>query len=99
MLVWLNGRFVDARRARVSALDRGLLHGDGLYDTWRTYDGTPFDTAAHLRRLAVSAKRLGFPHPGAARLWAGEYSQALRVYLDASRSTATGYRLYLFYPS
>ena len=29
MLVWLNGRFVDARRARVSALDRGLLHGDG----------------------------------------------------------------------
>jgi branched-subunit amino acid aminotransferase/4-amino-4-deoxychorismate lyase len=78
VFVWLNGRFADARRARVSALDRGLLHGDGLYDTWRTYDGTPFDTAAHLRRLAVSAKRLGFPHPGAARLWDARARQLVR---------------------
>jgi len=69
MLVWLNGRILDARAARVSALDRGLLHGDGLYDTWRTYDGVPFATAAHLRRLAASAKRLGFPPPGDPRQW------------------------------
>jgi D-amino acid aminotransferase len=69
MLVWLNGRVLDARAARVSALDRGLLHGDGIYDTWRTYDGVPFATAAHLRRLAASAKRLGFPSPGTPRQW------------------------------
>ena len=69
MLVWLNGRVLDARAARVSALDRGLLHGDGLYDTWRTYDGVPFATTAHLRRLAASAKRLGLPSPGDPRQW------------------------------
>jgi D-amino acid aminotransferase len=69
VLVWLNGRVIEAGAARVSALDRGLLHGDGLYDTWRTYDGVPFATAAHLRRLAASAKRLGLPPPGDPRAW------------------------------
>ncbi len=69
MLVWLNGRFLPARDARVSALDRGLLHGDGAYDTWRTYGGVPFATAAHLRRLAAAARVLGLPAPGPARVW------------------------------
>jgi D-amino acid aminotransferase len=71
VLVWLNGRVVDARAARVSALDRGLLHGDGLYDTWRTYDGRCFAVDAHLRRLSAAAKRLDLPPPGDARAWAG----------------------------
>jgi len=53
----------------VSALDRGLLHGDGVYDTWRTYGGLPFATAAHLRRLAGAARALGLPGPGPARGW------------------------------
>ena len=65
MLVWLNGRVVDARAARVSVLDRGLLHGDGVYDTWRTYGGRPFALAAHLARLAHATRRLGLPSPGA----------------------------------
>ena len=69
MLVWLNGRFLLARDARVSALDRGLLHGDGVYDTWRTYGGAPFATAAHVRRLAAAARTLGLPAPGPVRLW------------------------------
>jgi len=69
VLVWLNGRFLPARDARVSALDRGLLHGDGVYDTWRTYGGVPFATAAHLRRLAAAARVLGLPAPGRIRLW------------------------------
>lgn len=69
MFVWLNGRLVAAARARVSALDRGLLHGDGLYETWRTYGGEPFAVAAHLRRLAAAARRLSLPVPGDAALW------------------------------
>ncbi len=69
MLVWLNGRFLPARDARVSALDRGLLHGDGAYDTWRTYGGVPFATAAHLRRLASAARVLRLPAPGPAGPW------------------------------
>jgi D-amino acid aminotransferase len=69
MLVWLNGRIVDARSARISALDRGLLHGDGVYDTWRTYGGRPFALAAHLRRLAGAARRLRLPAPGQPGVW------------------------------
>ena len=69
MLVWLNGRFVAARDARVSALDRGFLHGDGVYDTWRTYDGVPFAVAAHVARLAAAARVLGLPPPEAATVW------------------------------
>jgi branched-chain amino acid aminotransferase len=69
VLVWLNGRFLAARDARVSALDRGLLHGDGVYDTWRTYGGVPFLVAAHVRRLAAAARVLGLPGPGPAATW------------------------------
>ncbi|HLK12308.1 MAG TPA: aminotransferase class IV [Candidatus Binatia bacterium] len=70
MLVWLNGRVLPAARARVAALDRGLLHGDGAYDTWRTYAGEPFAVAAHVRRLAAAARALGLPAPGPPTLWA-----------------------------
>lgn len=69
MLVWLNGRVVDAADARVSALDRGLLHGDGCYDTWRAYDGVPFATAAHVRRLARTARALGLPPVEGGATW------------------------------
>jgi branched-subunit amino acid aminotransferase/4-amino-4-deoxychorismate lyase len=70
VVVWLNGRFLAARDARVSALDRGLLHGDGVYDTWRTYGGRPFAVAAHVRRLANAARILGLSPPGTALAWA-----------------------------
>jgi branched-subunit amino acid aminotransferase/4-amino-4-deoxychorismate lyase len=69
VLVWLNGRLVAAHTARVAALDRGLLHGDGLYETWRTYGGTPVAVAAHLRRLAAGARMLALPAPGRAAVW------------------------------
>jgi branched-subunit amino acid aminotransferase/4-amino-4-deoxychorismate lyase len=69
VLVWLNGRLVPARDARVSALDRGLLHGDGVYDTWRTYAGAPFAVAAHLRRLALAARALALPAPAPVATW------------------------------
>jgi len=69
VLVWLNGWVVPAHAARVSALDRGLLHGDGVYDTWRMYGGRPFAVAAHVRRLTAAARVLGLPVPGPAAVW------------------------------
>ncbi len=69
MFVWLNGRLVAARDAHVSALDRGLIHGDGVYDTWRAYDGVPFMVGAHLRRLTAATRALGLPAPGSALTW------------------------------
>lgn len=58
---FLNGRYLETGRARVSALDRGLLFGEGLFETWRTYRGKPFALREHLRRMSRSAKKLGIP--------------------------------------
>lgn len=62
-VVWLNGRFLRASRASVGVLDRGLLYGDALFETWRTYSGRPFAVSLHLERLAESARRIALPVP------------------------------------
>jgi branched-chain amino acid aminotransferase len=62
-VVQLNGRFVPAQRAQISVLDRGLLYGDGLFETLRAYQGWPFALDAHLARLQESAEFLGFVVP------------------------------------
>ena len=58
---WLNGKFVDVAKARISPLDRGFLFGEGLFETWRTYRGRPYGLAEHLERMAGSAKKIGIP--------------------------------------
>jgi len=56
--VHLNGHIVDVSSAGVSVLDRGLLYGDGLFETLRTYGGQPFKLREHLERMAASAAAL-----------------------------------------
>lgn len=77
-VVWLNGRFLQASRARVSALDRGLLYGDGIFDTVRAYDGRPFALEAHLRRLRRTGRRLGLVFPDDASVWERRIVELLR---------------------
>lgn len=60
-ICWLNGKFVDVAKARISPLDRGFLFGEGLFETWRTYSGRPYAVADHLERMAGSARRIGIP--------------------------------------
>jgi len=59
--VFLNGRIVPAGRAVVSVFDRGLLYGDGLFETLRAYRGGVFALDRHLQRLGLSAAMLGIP--------------------------------------
>jgi branched-chain amino acid aminotransferase len=61
--VFLNGRFVPAAKASISVYDRGLLYGDGLFETLRAYHGKVFALADHLERLASSSAVLGLPVP------------------------------------
>ena len=63
--VWVDGRLVDADGPAVSAFDHGLLTGDGVFETLKTYDGRPFALRRHLERLAHSAAglRLEVPPP------------------------------------
>ncbi|MCX7013463.1 MAG: aminotransferase class IV [Candidatus Sumerlaeota bacterium] len=50
-LVSLNGIILPAAEARVSALDRGMLFGDGLFETLRVEKGEPLLFREHLDRL------------------------------------------------
>lgn len=63
MLVYLDGEYLPADRARVSAWDGGFLYGDGVYTTLRLYGGRPLDLAAHLDRLRRHAAALELPVP------------------------------------
>ena len=56
--VWIDGELLhDATRA-VSAFDRGLTLGDGVFETMRVLNGIVPMATAHLARLALGAERL-----------------------------------------
>jgi branched-chain amino acid aminotransferase len=67
-LIHLNGKLVDAAAARIEPADRGLLLGDGLFETLRVYDGRAFRLDRHLARLAASAELLDLPLPAAGKI-------------------------------
>lgn len=50
-MVMLNGHLEPAERAMVPALDRGLTHGLGLYETLKLIDGAPAFFDEHEARL------------------------------------------------
>jgi len=62
--VWVDGRLSIAEEAWVSALDHGVTVGDGVFETCKVVDGTPFALGRHLRRLRRSADVIGLSVPG-----------------------------------
>lgn len=59
MQVYLNGEFVDADKAQISAMDRGFLFGDGIYEVTRIINGKPFRLDDHLERTDQGLAALG----------------------------------------
>ena len=60
MKVFINGKFVDEKKAAVSVFDHGLLYGDGVFEGIRCYplvDGSAgiFRLQEHIERLYESA--------------------------------------------
>jgi branched-chain amino acid aminotransferase len=62
-MIWLNGRLVPREQAHIDIADRGLLLGDGLFETLRVYGGHVFKLEDHVERLARGAAELGIPLP------------------------------------
>ncbi|HUB65628.1 MAG TPA: aminotransferase class IV [Methylocella sp.] len=58
--IWLDGLLLAPEDAHVSVADRGLLLGDGLFETMAVRGGRVFDLDAHLARLACGLGVLGF---------------------------------------
>ena len=67
LVVWLNGDFVPVTEAAVSVFDRGFRSGEGVFETFRSYQGHVFRLDDHLERAYAGAEVLGFdPGPRAA---------------------------------
>jgi branched-chain amino acid aminotransferase len=62
-LIWINGTRGDPDGPHVSALDRGYMRADGLFETLRAYDGFPACLERHIERLRRGAAVLAIPVP------------------------------------
>ena len=93
LVVWLDGRLLDEREARISPFDHGLLTGDGIFETLRVYGpGVAFAATRHLDRLARSAAglNLDLPEPMVLRQAMEEVIEANRLTEGRLRITVTG---------
>ena len=63
MKIYLNGKLVPEREAKVSVFDHGLLYGDGVFEGIRSYDGRVFMLDQHIDRLYASAKAIALEIP------------------------------------
>lgn len=96
--VYINGRAYSRDEAVLSIFDRGLLYGDGLFETIRARNDKPFRLAEHLERMRNGMRilRMGI-EPNALDL-AGSVQSAIdasgfpegRVRLCVTRGTYTG---------
>jgi 4-amino-4-deoxychorismate lyase len=62
--IMINGQATDG----ISSLDRGLLYGDGVFETIAVENGRLRFFLRHLARLSSGCGRLGIPHPEENRL-------------------------------
>jgi branched-chain amino acid aminotransferase len=60
-MLWLDGRLVAKKQARLDPADRGLLLADGLFETLLAQNGAIEHLIHHLQRLRNSATMLGIP--------------------------------------
>lgn len=61
--IWLDGKLVDEKDAKISVFDHGLLYGDGVFEGIRVYNSRVFELDAHIRRLYDSAKAIRLEVP------------------------------------
>jgi branched-chain amino acid aminotransferase len=78
--VWLDGRVMDGRDARVPVSDHGLLYGDGVFEGIRAYAGRVFRLDDHLARIAVSASAIALDLPGGTRALREIVLETLRAF-------------------
>ncbi len=94
-MILINGQVGNS----ISALDRGLQFGDGLFETLAVRDGGPQLWDRHMARLAAGCRRLQLPEPDrdamareAAQLCAGVTRAVLKILITRGPG-AHGYRI------
>lgn len=62
-IIFLNGKFVTEKEAKISVLDPGFLYGLGLFETMRSYKNKILYLDAHLKRLQASCELIKIKLP------------------------------------
>lgn len=62
-IAYLNGDYLPLADAKVSALDRGFIFGDGIYEVSAVLDGKLIDNDSHLDRLWRSVGEISLDIP------------------------------------
>src|SRR5438309_833343 len=91
----LNGEAMPLAEVRISALDRGFLFGDAVYEVLRVYEGRPWLEEEHFQRLERSLKAIRISAIDLNRLRrrmhetiaAGSFKDAV-VYIQITRGAA-----------
>ncbi len=76
--VCINNAYGDPQDAVISIFDHGVLYGDGVFETIRTYSTIPFRLESHLDRLSASALVLGIQRIPPFSLLIEQVSETLR---------------------
>ena len=57
-IVFFNGQLRPESQVGIPIRDRGFIHGDAVFDSTRTFNGSPFRLRDHVRRLYSSLRYL-----------------------------------------
>ena len=74
---WLDGALLPAAATAVPISDRGLLLGEGLFETLLAWEGAVLEADAHLARLSRSARALALPLTWSAAALAAAFAAVL----------------------
>lgn len=104
-IIYVNGEYLPADRAKVSVFDRGFLFADAVYEVISVIDGKLLDFDGHVARLERSLAELGIGKPLTREALLALHRQMVTrngladglVYLQISRGNA-GDRDFLFPP-
>jgi 4-amino-4-deoxychorismate lyase len=98
LAISINGSAIDIGGPAVSAMDRGLNYGDGVFETALVHEGSIRFLDAHLARLYLGCERLRIAPPGQeelltdiARLVGDTHSAVLKIVITRGE-TGRGYR-------
>jgi len=55
--IYIDGKYLDERNAKVSVFDHGLLYGDGIFEGIRIYNGRVFSSRSTLTVCSIPPRR------------------------------------------
>jgi branched-chain amino acid aminotransferase len=62
-VIWMDGKLVDWRNAKVHVLTHGLHYGSSVFEGERAYNGKIFKSREHSKRLLKSGEYMDIPIP------------------------------------